>query len=154
MATDVWEDKQIVKQAEEILKSHYPEMVNFNFKFLFREKASYRAKPTKANATIRALTDADAIITINAEEWNALDSVQRKALIHWSLAHFETQEKKDGSIKLKKRKPEIQDFPEVVAEYGAWQPEITDYVQACRDRGKEIREEAQKVNLRKQQQEG
>jgi hypothetical protein len=124
MSNLIWEiddNDEAVTFAYEIIKNNYPLLVNTKFTFFRSEKGNFRTKTKIASGELRASTDeSDIIITINDEEWHGLDHTQKQAQIHWALAHISCEEnEKDGTIKYKLRKPVIQDFPEVVAKWGA-----------------------------------
>lgn len=122
----------VIKFFNDIVKVYYPLLTQVKFGFFFIEKAKYLGKTQLANATMKAATDLDVIITLNFEKWeNELDSNQRKALVHWCIEHIEEEEDKEtAEIKLKLQKPLIMDFPAVVAIYGAWQPEIVEFAKS------------------------
>lgn len=145
MAAETWQidsDDEAVQYATQIIKEEYPYLVETEILYFRIEKAGFRTKTQKASAQVNALTGAEVVITINDEEWRELDRDQRLAQMHWALAHIEIEEKKDGSLKLSLTPPTIQDFPEVVARHGSWQPEILEYVQKCEEGGKKLTENA------------
>jgi len=139
MATETWQidnDDVAVDYAMDIIRQHYPLLVGTEILWFRISKASWRTRTQTANAILNAATGAELVITVNDEAWDELDTHQRQAQMHWALAHIEAEEDEDtGDVKIKLQKPIIQDFPEVVAKWGSWQPEITEYVRACNDGG-------------------
>jgi hypothetical protein len=122
--------------AKEIIVGNYPLLISKKILFFMTEKGKFRTKTQIANGHMKASTDADILITVNDTAWGELDHRQRQAQIHWALAHIKAEEDEEtGDVKLKMLKPPIQDFPEVAAKWGAWQPEIQEYIDACKEDG-------------------
>lgn len=137
------DDKDLaVEYATAIIRDNYPLLAGLEILYFRTEKGKQATKTKKANAQVKALTGAEVVITISDDKWNDLDTHQRQAQMHWALAHIAVEEKKDGSLKIAIKPPTVRDFPEVVAKWGSWQPEILEYVQACNDGGADLTAQA------------
>jgi hypothetical protein len=103
-----------------------------NIAFLFKEKATKRdgcpliGKPFKVPAKYKPLMEEcddgtsgyDFMIVIGADAWTEIGNKSKEAWVDFLLEQCYGEEDKQGNMKWKTRKPEVQAFPVILARHG------------------------------------
>jgi hypothetical protein len=93
----------------------------------------------KISPLYQLLTEAHYIVVGEYYYWTHVSDVQRDAAIHRALSTI-LVEKVDDAIKLKTRKPDIQEFTATIARFGAWNEPLLDVKEVLRSAGKQFAE--------------
>jgi predicted metallopeptidase len=96
-------------------------------KYLFREseKSTFNAQISKATGKWAYLTDYDYIIEVWTVFWESATDTQKQALLYHELSHVECKEDDDGDITWRIREHDIEEFINVIKEYGTWNESLT-----------------------------
>lgn len=123
-------DDSIVKIAEELINLHHPDSAYANICFLFRaehQKSGQKVvlgKCSKQSDKVKILHGFDFIIEFAHDIWQELNDIQRQALILHELKHIELTEGKDGEVKLRLAKHDIEEFRDVVEIFGLYTQDL------------------------------
>ena len=72
----------------------------------------------RASDTLKIFSDCDYIIQMSGDLWDKLNASAREVLMHHELLHVAVKYDKDGNEKFLLRKHDIEDFAEIVGQYG------------------------------------
>jgi len=92
--------------------------------FLLREKSRFKGQIQRPGGAWQFLSDYDFVMLIHKPTWDTLNENQRKALVYHELLHITHTESKDGKITWKLRRHDIEEFLDVVKEFGNWSEEL------------------------------
>lgn len=122
-------EKSIIvgETAREILDSDLPlddEARNAKIVYLFNvsEKANCAGQIQSPGGTWKFLSDYDYVLWVHKPTWDTLNENQRKALVYHELCHITHTAKKDGSVDFKLKKHDLEEFIDVVKNFGYWTP--------------------------------
>jgi hypothetical protein len=102
-----------------IPKLLWPEQPKIKYLVLSAEKSNYLGKCSKASGKWKYLTDYDYVIEVWESFWDTADMFAQEALLYHELLHIMPVDK-DGEIKWKMRKHDVEEFLEVASKYKAW----------------------------------
>jgi hypothetical protein len=97
-------------------------------------------KCTKLSPIIRLLTEHHYLVVGDYYFWTHANEIQKKAAIHRALMSINVEKSKTGEIKLKTRKPEIQEHRATIARFGAFSEELVDMKEAFKMAAKQFTE--------------
>jgi len=91
-------------------------------KYLFykAEKSSFFGKCSRATGKWSYLTGYDYVIEVWEPFWNRVSDYAREALVYHELLHIQKQVTAKGKVKWTVRKHDVEEFLDVVREYGPW----------------------------------
>jgi len=91
-------------------------------KFLFykAEKSSFFGKCSRATGKWSYLTGYDYVIEVWKPFWDRSSDQTREALVYHELLHIQKQVTSTGKVKWVVRKHDVEEFLDVVREYGPW----------------------------------
>ncbi|MCD6214418.1 MAG: hypothetical protein J7J46_05540 [Candidatus Desulfofervidus sp.] len=91
-------------------------------KFLFyrAEKSSFFGKCSRATGKWSYLTGYDYVIEVWEPFWSRVSDHAKEALIYHELLHIQKQVTTKGKVKWILRKHDVEEFLDVVREYGPW----------------------------------
>jgi hypothetical protein len=113
--------KDVEDIAEKVIpKMGWKEKPNIKFLILVADNCSYQGKCSKASGKWKYLTDFDYVVEIWQTFWDSADEAAKKALLFHELLHIQPIEKKDGSTTWGIRLHDVEEFFDVIEEYGAW----------------------------------
>ena len=117
----------VEETAREILDSDLvldDEARNAKIVYLFNvsEKASCAGQIQSPGGTWKFLSNYNYVLWVHKPTWNTLNENQRKALVYHELCHISHTAKKDGSVKFKLKKHDLEEFLDVVKSFGFWTP--------------------------------
>jgi len=136
VANEYWKADEPAEIAQEYLGMH-PDLVGANIAFMFKTKATKRdgqpvvGKAMKVPARYKPLmeeTDTgdkgyDFILEFGADAWQELGQDTKAAWVDYCLEQCYGEEKDDGTVAWKLRKPEIVGFPVIFSRHGVgWHP--------------------------------
>lgn len=136
MANEYWKADEAQEIAQQYLGMH-PDLIGANIAFLFKTKATKRdgvpvvGKAMKVPERYKPLmeeTDSgdkgyDFILEFGADAWQELGPDTKAAWVDFCLEQCYGEEKDDGTIVWKLRKPEIVGFPVIFNRHGVgWHP--------------------------------
>lgn len=118
--------KQIIAGSKLLQDEHIGEPKVY---YLFKNKNSCNmGKCSLATGKWKYLTACDYVIEINRKSWDELDENGRKALVMHELLHIykdvKVDEDGEETVKWRIRKHDVEEFNEVVKQYGAWEESI------------------------------
>jgi hypothetical protein len=123
-------DDEIVEIAEEMIKLYHPDAAYSNICYLFRAEHSNTGGKiilgtcTKQSDKLKILHGFDFIIEFAYDVWEQLTDIQQKALILHELKHIEITEGKEGQIKLRLCKHDLEEFRDVVEIFGLYTQDL------------------------------
>jgi len=123
-------DDEIVEIAEEMIKLYHPDAAYANICYLFRfghSKAGGKVvlgTCTKQSEKLKILHGFDFIIEFAYDVWEQLTDIQQKALILHELKHISIGEDKEGNIKLRLCKHDLEEFRDVVEIFGLYTQDL------------------------------
>ena len=85
-----------------------------------RKKCHWLGKVTKANPTVKLLTNYEVILHIWKDAWDSLSDNQKEALVFHELCHIDVSTNKKGEKVIRLLPHPVEEFPEVVERYGLW----------------------------------
>lgn len=109
------------------------ELSGVKIKYLFNTKQnlSYMGKCSLASGKWKFLTGYNYIIEIGQIIWLRLTDEQKKALISHELEHVcFILDEKTGDKKWKIKKHSIEEFTEIVKQYGCWSTDLIEFKKA------------------------
>lgn len=118
----------ILDIATRIIERHHPELQEARIAFVLRSEAPRTngrvtlGKASKVSPMAQVHIPFDYIIWIAADQWGALSTQQREALIDHELCHLQWSE---GVAKI--RGHDVEEFTEIIARYGYWWPESDEF---------------------------
>jgi len=92
--------------------------------FLLKKHSEYAGKIQKPGGVWRFLSDYDYVVLVHKPSWDRFNERQRKALIYHELSHITYKTDKEEKKHWKLRKHDIEEFIDVIREFGAWNPEL------------------------------
>ena len=92
--------------------------------FTLKKHSDFAGRIQKPGRVWKFLSDYDYIVLIHKETWDAFNETQRRALIYHELNHITYRIDKEGNKQWKLRKHDIEEFLDVVREFGAWTTEL------------------------------
>jgi len=107
--------------------------VKMAYLFLMRKKSSFKAQIQRPGGAWQFLSDYDFVMLMHKPTWDTLNENQRKALVYHELLHITHTESKDGKITWKLRRHDIEEFLDVVKEFGSWSEELAVLVSITRE---------------------
>lgn len=144
-------EKSIIvgETAREILDSDLPlddEARNAKIVYLFNvgEKSDCAGKIQSPGGTWKFLSNYDYVLWVHKHTWNDLSEKQRKALVYHELCHISHTAKKDGSVEFKLKKHDLEEFLDVVKNFGYWTPvleELNGIKKGAEETDKDVGEE-------------
>jgi|AntRauTorckE6833_2_1112554.scaffolds.fasta_scaffold00008_62 hypothetical protein len=131
MAQMYWKAAEAEDIANDYLRYH-PDLVGANIAFVFKEKATKSdgrpivGKSFKVPAKYQPLMEEnddgtrgyDFMIVLGADIWTELNNDNKEAWVDFLLEQCYGEEDKQGNMKWKTRKPEVQAFPVILARHG------------------------------------
>jgi hypothetical protein len=130
MPVEYEDDAEVQKLVQQLIRKHHPRLMEHKVrvKGLLKVKTdkdgevvkaqAERVKLTKVSDVYKSKVEADFLIMVDAEFWQAKDPRDREPAINFALCGIEV-EVIDGKKKVKTRKPDIVDYSENVRLYGA-----------------------------------
>jgi len=94
--------------------------VNIVSVFEEKKKSTWSAKVSKADPVFNLLTKFEVILYVWDTAWNSFNDNQRMALIYHELCHIDVSTNKKGEKVIKLLPHPVEEFPEVVRNYGLW----------------------------------
>ncbi len=132
-----------VKETAERLISKYHEMLGNSggrVEYLFRSNVpkskgklifGITKKITGEHATLANSEEPFFCIIIAHPAWEVLPQKHREALVDHELCHCGIEVNEKGDTKLVLRHHDIEEFGEIVHRWGAWSPDVQDFLQAA-----------------------
>jgi len=123
--TDAPEVEEIAKEIIDTLP--LIEGINgakIKYLFVHKKHSEYAGKIQKPGGVWRFLSDYDYVVLVHKASWDSFNERQRKALIYHELLHITYKTDKNGKKHWKIRKHDIEEFMDVIREFGAWSPEL------------------------------
>lgn len=123
-------DDEIIKIAEELISNFHPDAAYSNICYMFRsehQKAGGKVvlgKCSKQSDKLKILHGFDFIIEFAHDIWQQLTDIQRQALILHELKHIEITESKEGELKLRVAKHDLEEFRDVVEIFGLYTQDL------------------------------
>ncbi len=121
--------------ADELIKKFHVELSNVKFRFLCRNKASKSGEKKKFGQIKKASPmerhicggDTDFIVIIALDVWNEYSSNQRNACIdHFLSKIIVSEDEITAEPKYKLASSGVNESPEVIDRFGAWNEELQD----------------------------
>jgi len=133
MATKITRAHDAERLAQPIIERHHPSLRGARILYCFttakrtRNGRTVYATAQKLSPVDRFLTadtedsdeGADFLILIGAEEWESLDTAQKKALVDHELSHCVRDEEGNASIV----GHDLEEFRAIVERHGLWSPD-------------------------------
>ncbi len=131
MPIEYEDDAEVQKLVQQLIRKHHPRLVEHKVrvKGLLKVKTNKdgevvkaqaeRVKLTKVSDVYKSKVEADFIVMVDGEFWQAKDPRDREPAINFALCGIDV-EVNDGKKKVKTRKPDIVDYSENVRLYGAY----------------------------------
>lgn len=137
--------------GQDLIERIHPGLNVLKIVFLFRDKASHAqgrivpARTRRCEDRDRQLHGADFIIEVAREVWDQTDQRFREAILDHELTSFGAvcdeegvaQKSEDGRVKTFSRKPDIQEFTEVMERHGAYHVELRAFLTKLEEREEE-----------------
>lgn len=131
MAQMYWKAEEPKNIAQDYLKYH-PDLTGARIAYVFKEKATVSdgrpiiGKPFRVPAKYQPLMEEadngergyDFMLVIGADAWSELNNANKEAWVDYLLEQCYGEEKKNGEMTWKTRKPEVQAFPVILARHG------------------------------------
>lgn len=87
--------------------------------FEIKKTSRYAAKISKVGPVFKELTGYDLVLHVWKDRWETYNDNQKEALVFHELCHIDAYEK-EGKKKIRLLPHPVEEFPEVVKEYGLW----------------------------------
>jgi len=100
------------------------EEASIKYIFILKKHSEYAAKIQKPGGVWKFLSDYDYVVLVHKPSWDKFSERQRKALIYHELLHITYKTDKNEKKHWKLRKHDIEEFIDVIREFGAWSPEL------------------------------
>lgn len=120
--------------ATSLIGTHHPELAEARFRYIFKETCSKRGGKTvlgsvkKMSARDVFLLDAEFLMEIPLDVWNALDASRRTALVDHLLERCTGEEDEQTSeMKWKTREPDVYEFSSILRRHGAWTEDLSNF---------------------------
>jgi exosome complex RNA-binding protein Rrp4 len=84
------------------------------------------ASLVKLSDMLKLFTSKQYVIAVDGYFWAHAEMAQKKAALHKALMQIHVEQSAEGDLKLKKRKPDIQEFSATVARFG---PPVSEGIQ-------------------------
>lgn len=141
------ESRDVYKILDRVVRNHRSDLEGAKIALAFREgwipdadgNLIHSATRLRGDAE-RQLADADILVELNAEVWNASTPELREAVVLHALCRVMPKHDADGEPKFtetglpvfRRRKPDVQEFQEVVAAFGSYHQRLAEFVDAAR----------------------
>lgn len=137
-----WSAPEVKAIADMLISEHHEMLENSNVRieYLFRsDVSSSKGKlvfgiTKKITAVHAALADSEEpffCIIIAHPAWEVLPHKHRVALVDHELCHCGVEVNEKGDVKLILRNHDIQEFTQIVQRYGAWSPDVQEFLRAA-----------------------
>lgn len=150
MATTYWHAPEVEEIAQKLIAEHHSHLAGVEIKCVFREPAA-KNKGKVVLGKARKIGGLNAhlvglarpydrgddppdffVIEIASMTWLQLTEAQRLALVDHELCHFDIEwNENDDTEKLIIRGHDLEEFTEVVARHGLWQPDLANFAKAA-----------------------
>lgn len=133
MSSQPWKAaEEVYKTVEQLIANHFPDLVLVDDEILvvFKEKASSNngkaiaGKTSKANNLLSVVDgekDWKFVITVAADEWQAMGNREREALLFHHLCACGVEENPEtGVVRCFVKIPDVSFYRQEVEEYGFW----------------------------------
>lgn len=125
---------EVEELARRLIGEHHSHLIEARFAYLEREgewtsKGDVKlGEARKVTPQMKALVDADFVITINGDAWTKLTPEQREALIDHELSHCSRgEDDKHGNPRWEIDKHDVEEFSAVIRRHGLWKPELVQF---------------------------
>jgi hypothetical protein len=143
MAATITQAPQVKKIAERLIPQHHKHLKDATIVYLFTDGARKKngkivlgtAKKTSPMEHFLSQRDtaegANFILLFGIEEWRGLSEAQRIALVDHELMHCDvTYNEETGEQSWTIRAHDIEEFTDIVARHGLWQPDLEQFAAA------------------------
>lgn len=128
MGEETWSEAplSVIHTAEMLIREHHRCIEDARICFVMRSEAQKRGnryilgQASKVPAKMQPHFEYDFLIWLSRDDYNAMDTGQREALIDHELAHCRPNA--EGGWKI--REHDIQEFAEVIGRHGLWTAEL------------------------------
>ena len=111
----------LAPEVDKIVEELAPNLnINIISVFEDKKKSQWLAKVSKAGAILNLLTKAEVILHVWDDGWAGLDDNQKHAVVYHELCHIDVSINKKGERIIKLLPHPVEEFPEVVKNYGLW----------------------------------
>lgn len=121
--------------ARSLIPSHHSELINANFRYIFKEKAGKKGGKIVAGTVKKMsdlmvhLLDCHFLMEIALDQWSTLDDQKRTALVDHLLERCVGEEdEKSGEMKWKTREPDVNEFASIIRRHGVWNADLVNFV--------------------------
>lgn len=150
MATTYWHAPEVEEIAQKLIAEHHSHLAGVEIKCVFREPIA-KSKGKLQLGKARKISGLNAhlvglarpydrgddppdffVIEIASMTWHSLTEAQRLALVDHELCHFDVEwNENDDTEKLIIRGHDLEEFTEIVARHGLWQPDLENFAKAA-----------------------
>ena len=130
MSREYIENKEIDQIAEELIpQMGWREFPQIKFLELIADKSTYLGKCSKATGKWKYLIHKDFVIEVWGAFWNTAERKVKEALLLHELKHVDfSEDEETGEITWRIRRHEVEEFHDVVEKYGAWNPDLEEFL--------------------------
>lgn len=140
--TSFWVAREVEQVAQRLVPKYHDMLGNANVRIAYFFRSDIRKKggklvfgtTKKIMGLNAALADSDEpffCIVIAHPAWEVLPQKHREALVDHELCHCGVEVDEKGEVKLVLRNHDIQEFSDIVRRYGAWSPDVQDFLKAA-----------------------
>jgi len=119
-----YEDAPMVESlARELIEKyelHDAKEAHVKYLFYKADESSYLGKCSRATGKWSYLTGYDYVIEIWKPFWDSATDQARRAVVYHELLHIQKKVTKKGKVRWLIRKHDVEEFLEVVQEFGPW----------------------------------